>query len=570
MDRRDCDVLVIGTGASGAAAALTCSLNGLDVLVVEKEDVFGGTTVYSGGWLWAPGNFHQAEIGVTDSAEGVRGYIRDETKNRFDETKVESFLQNVPRMVEFFENNTSVKFFPGPVLPDYHSPKPGSLPGGRSICALPINGRELGKHLRKFRKPRRELLFAGLTIASGPDMKHFFSARRSVVSAAYVAKRLLLSFWDRAFYGRDLQFGNGAALSARFFKSLIDRNVPVLYGTRAERLVVDNGCVAGAVVKSKDGQTEIIARRAVVIATGGFSGSVDHRKKYFPHSPSASQHRTLALTTNTGDGLDMGSQAGGIVDDKLLNAAPWMPVSAVPYPDGTIGTFMHLLDRGKPGLITVNTLGKRFMNEGASYVDYVNGLIGQARPDGDASAWLIGDHRAVRTYGIGIVKPSPVPYKHWIRAGYLKKGDTIEDLAHEIAVPPEALRATIERFNRFAETGEDADFQRGSEDYNNYIGDLEHRPSPSLGKLEVGPFYAVQVLPGDISTFIGLKTDENARVVDTKGKPIPGLYAVGADNANVFGGAYPGGGSTLGPGVTFGFVAGEHIAGRSSQVSSTH
>ena len=555
-----CDVLVIGTGAGGAAAAVTAKLKGLDVILVEKTDVFGGTTVYSGGWLWAPGNPLATEAGITDSIEDARAYIKAESGNHYDAVRVDRFLDAVPRMVGFFQRSTCVNFFVGPFLPDYHTRQAGSRPGYRSICALPINGRALGASLKRFRAPRRELLVFGLTIASGPDMKHFFSAGRSVVSALYVARRLAVSLCDRATHGRDLQFGNGAALAARFFKSVLDNGIPVLFSTPAKRLLTEGGRVTGAVVDRQGEPVEIRARRGVVIATGGFPGDSERRRALFPHHPLPDQHRTLAVQTNTGDGLTLGESAGGVVDRAMLNPAPWMPVSAVPFQDGTTGTFMHLFDRGKPGVIAVSPQGVRFTNEGASYLDFVNDLIRLGEPGQDCFAWLIGDYRAVRRYGLGIAKPAPMPLGRLLRSGYLLKGRTLDDLAAKISVPPSTLRETVERFNRHAARGEDPDFQRGTEAYNNYIGDPDHTPSPALGPLQQAPFYAVKILPGDIGTFAGLKTDADARVLNDRNEPIAGLFAVGSDNANVFGGAYPGGGSTLGPAVTFGFIAGEALA----------
>lgn len=556
----DCDLLVIGTGAAGSAAALKATADGLKVVLLEKTEVFGGTTVYSGGWLWVPCNPLAMAAGIVDSVDDVKTYLKAESAHRYDEERVDKYLRTVPRMVDFFEKNTHVNFFVGPVLPDYHTSKPGSVAGGRSICALPINGRELGTHLKRFRAPRRELLVFGLTIASGPDMKHFFAAGRSIVSAAYVAKRIALSLWDRALYGRDLQFGNGAALAARFFKSVIDEKITVLFSTPAQKLLVTNGRVVGAQALSSGKLVTVRARHGVVLATGGFPGSAEYRQKYFPNHPVGDQHRTLAVDTNTADGIKLGEHVGGTVDDKLMNAAPWMPVSKVPMPDGTFGTFMHLFDRGKPGVIAVDKRGLRFTNEGASYLDFVNGLFSLADPGKDIDAWLVADHRAVRRYGLGMAKPAPLSLTPFLRSGYLKRGRTIEDLAREIGVQPGALAETIRRFNVDAEQGIDSQFQRGSEAYNRYIGDVEHQPSPALGALKTGPFYAVKVIPGDIGTFAGLVTDSCARVLDADRRPIPGLYAVGADNASVFGGAYPGGGSTLGPAVTFGFIAGETAA----------
>jgi succinate dehydrogenase/fumarate reductase flavoprotein subunit len=556
----ECDVLVIGTGAAGSAAAITAKRQGLDVLMVEKEAVFGGTTVFSGGWLWAPGNPLARAAGFEDSLDDVRTYVRLEAGNLYDEDRMEAFLENIPKMVDFFEQNTSVHFFVGLAIPDYHAGRPGSRDGGRSICAMPINGRELGPYLKRLKMPRRELLVLGLTIISGPDIKHFFRVGRSVRSTAYVLKRLALSLWDRAFYGRDLQLGNGAALAARMLKTIGENGIPILFSSPAKSLILEEGRVRGAVVERDGAPVEIRARRGVVIATGGFPGNFERRRELFPHKPSATQHYSLAPETNTGDGLALGESVGGRVAASLLSPAAWMPVSRVPYPDGTTGTFMHMFDRGKPGIIAVDSSGRRFVNESASYVDFVAGMIRSYKPGESAYGYLIGDHPSVRRYGLGFAKPAPMPIGGQIRSGYLIRADTIEELAARIGVDPTALKDTVARFNEHARRGEDPEFGKGSQPYNRYLGDPDHKPNPCIGPLETAPFYAVKILPGDIGTFAGLYADRFARVLGETGAPIEGLYAVGADNASVFGGAYPGGGSTLGPAVTFGYIAGMHLA----------
>ncbi len=557
----ECDVLVMGTGAAGSSAAITAKHNGLDVIIVEKEPVFGGTTVFSGGWLWVPCSPQAKAAGIEDNLDDVRTYVRQEAGNRYDEERMEAFLENIPKMVNFFENNTSVHFFVGPQLPDYHGDKVGSRPGGRSICANPINGRELGASLKRLRAPRRELLVFGLTIASGPDMKHFFAAGRSVRSAAYVFRRLLLSFWDRAYYGRDLQFGNGAALAARMLKSVDEKKIPVWYSSPAKKMIEKDGKIVGAIVERDGKPVEVRARRGVVIATGGFAGNMERRRDLFPHHPSPTQHYSLAPETNTGDGLTLGESVGGVVDSSLLNPAAWMPVSRVPYPDGTTGTFMHLFDRGKPGVIALKSDGTRFVNESASYEDFVPALFRSYQPGESAYCYLIADHTAVRRYGLGFAKPAPIPIGRHIRSGYILRADTLEELAGKMGMDPAAVTASVRRFNENARQGKDPDFGKGSVPYNRYLGDPDHKPNPCIGPIETAPFYAVKVVPGDIGTFAGLRTDRYARVLDQKGAPIEGLYAVGADNASVFGGAYPGGGSTLGPAVTFGYIAGQHLAG---------
>lgn len=558
---RECDAVIVGTGAGGSSAALTAKIHGLDVIMVEKEPVFGGTTAYSGGWLWIPCNPLEKQAGIDDSLDEVRFYLRQDLGNHYGEVKIDAFLENGPRMLDFLDQHTDVKFFVGTTLPDYHSDKPGSRSGGRSICAQPINGRELAGDINRLRKQRRELLVFGMALVSGPDLQHFYAAKKSFRSAIYVAKRFLASLWDRCWHGRDLHLGNGAALAARFLKSVRARSIEVLYSSPAKRLIIDNNRVVGVVVE-QDGRTlKILARKGVVLATGGFPNDFERRREIHQHKPGADQHFSLAPLSNTGDGLRLGEEAGGSVNAAVIHTAPWMPVSRVPYPDGTTGTFLSIFDRGKPGMIAVKANGKRFVNESAPYADFVPPMLAGGSPGETSFAFIVGDHRAVRKYGLGIAKPAPMPIGKYLRSGYILRADTIEGLAELAGIDTAAFRSTIERFNEHARRGEDPEFGKGSTPYNRYLGDPEHGPNPCVGPIEVPPFYAVKIYPGDIGTFAGLRTDEFARVLDRAGKPIDGLYAVGADNGNVFGGGYPGGGSTLGPAVTFGYIAGRHLAG---------
>ncbi|MCC8957355.1 FAD-dependent oxidoreductase [Bradyrhizobium sp. Pear77] len=556
----ECDVLVMGTGAAGSAAALTARDAGLDVIMLEKEPVFGGTTAYSGGWIWAPCSPHAKAAGIEDDLDDVRAYVRQEAGNRYDEDRMEAFLEKAPKMVEFFESKTSVRFFVGADFPDYHGEKVGAHTGGRSICAAPIDGRELGKALKRLRTPRRELLVFGTNIATFDDMRHFFQAGRSIRSAAYVTRRLVSSFWDQLWYGRDRQLGLGVALAARLLKSVTEKNIPVWYSSRARMMLQEKKKVVGAIVERDGKAVEVRTRRGIVIATGGFPGNVRRRRELFPHHPSPTQHFSLALETNTGDGLTLGESVGGALNTSLLNPAAWMPVSRGRYSDGKMGTFFHLYDRAKPGVIALKSDGKRFVNESGSYQDFVPALIGSYPPGEAAYCYLVIDHRALRRYGLGFVKPAPMPIYQHIRSGYLLRDHTIEGLARQMGMDASAVQSTVHAYNQNARQGSDPEFGKGSVPYNRFIGDPEHTPNPCLAPIEAPPFYAVRVVPGDIGTFAGLRTDRHARVLDQSGVAIDGLYAAGADSASLFGGAYPGAGATLGPALTFGYVAGCHLA----------
>ncbi|QFU16665.1 FAD-dependent oxidoreductase [Microvirga thermotolerans] len=560
-----CDVLVVGSGAGGFSTALTARLHGLDVIIAEKEPVFGGTTARSGGWMWIPCNPLAQKEGFKDSREAARTYLQHEAGNHFDAARVDAFLENGPKMVEFFQENTEMDFTLGPAFSDYHPDAPGGTSGGRSIVATPYDGRRLGKEIARLRPPLREITFLGMMIGSGKELLHFFNVTRSVKSAAYVGVLLAKYARDLVSHGRAMRLTNGNALIGRLAKSAIDQNIPIWTSSPVKDLIVENGAVKGALVETEQGIVEVRTRCGVVLAAGGFPQDVLRRKELFPHAPTGAEHWSPAPPGNTGDGIRLGERVGGRAAEGLPNAAAWVPVSLVPRRDGTHGPFPHFIDRGKPGVIAVTKRGKRFTNESNSYHDFVQAMVSACGDDPEKAAWLIVDHPTIRRYGLGFVKPFPVPLAPYLQNGYLLKGRTLRELAAKAGIDPAALGQTVETYNRDARRGEDPQFRRGSTAYNRYLGDPDHKPNPCVGPIERGPFYAVKVVPGDLGTFAGLKTDADARVVDANGQAIPGLYAVGNDMASIMGGNYPGGGITLGPAMTFGYIAGRHLAGVGTQ-----
>jgi succinate dehydrogenase/fumarate reductase flavoprotein subunit len=556
-----CDVLVIGAGAGGLSTAITAGKQGLDVIVVEKEAHFGGTTAFSGGVLWIPGNAHAKRAGVTDTRAAALEYLRHETGAMFDQSAVDAFLDNGPRMVDFFERETSVQFLPT-LYPDYHPDAPGGVDIGRSIVARPFDARALGADIARLRPPLKTITFIGMMFnSSSADLKHFFNATKSIASAWYVARRLTSHIRELVLYKRGVQVTSGNALAARLAKSALDLGIPIHTNAGAKELVMSNGRVSGAVVEMNGQPMRIAARRGVVLACGGFSHDLARIKAAYPHVRRGGEHVSPVPEGNTGDGARMAERVGARVELRYPQPAAWMPVSRVPMKDGSHGVFPHLLDRYKPGVIGVTRGGVRFTNESNSYHDVGAAMIDACRDERETAMWLICDHAAIRKYGLGFAKPAPLSLRPHLKNGYLVKGRTLAELAQRAGIDSEALDATVREYNRDASAGQDRAFGRGTTAFNRYLGDAAHAPNPCVAPIGAGPFYALKLVMGDLGTFDGIATNVHGQVL--KGtEPIAGLYAVGNDRASVMGGNYPGAGITLGPIMTFGYLAGLHLAGR--------
>lgn len=561
MDSEEFDVVVVGTGASGMAAAITAANDGLKVLVVEKQPQFGGTTARSGGWLWVPGTHLATEQGITEPDGAARTYLQHEAGTHFDAGRADAFLKYGPEAIRFFSERTCVQFDMPPVFPDYHAEAPGGLPGGRSMVTRPFDGRELGERVRLLAPPLPELTVFGMMLGSGKEIWHFMRVFRSLESFTYVAKRLSRHALDVMRFGRGMNLTNGNALAGRLAKAAMDLGIPVWLSSPVRQLLVEHDGVKGVIIEREGKRVTVRARRGVVLACGGFPHDIARRKQLFPHAPSGTEHHTPSPTANTGDGLRLAESVGAHVDPTIPHAAAWVPTSVTRRPDGSAGVMPHFIDRAKPGVIAVTREGRRFTNEGDSYHDFVQAMVAACRGTPEVSAWLLVDHRALRRYGLGCVPPFPMPLGRHLKSGYLKRGATLAELARAIEVDPATLQATVERFNEPARRGEDPEFGKGSKAYNRYQGDAQHEgPNPCVAPLETGPYYAIKLVVGDIGTFAGLATDAQTRVLDAQGQAIPGLYAVGNDAASVMGGNYPGAGITLGPAVTFGYVCGRQLS----------
>jgi succinate dehydrogenase/fumarate reductase flavoprotein subunit len=557
-----CDVLVAGSGAAGFAAALTASLEGLDVIMVEKEPLFGGTTAYSAGVIWIPANSYQKAGGVADSPEDALRYLTHHVGNRLDRDKAKAFVSTASRMLDTFEREGFVSYAPALTWADYHPDEPGGAQGGRSLCPDEFDGRKLGPWFDKLRPPITTMTAFGGMMVGRNDLPHVYAMTRSAKSAMHVAGMLARQARDRMSYARGTRLVNGNALIASMAASAFKRGVQLWLKSPMVELVRDGERVTGAIVSREGQRIRVSARRGVVLASGGFPQNDALKRRLYPHLAAGKAHLSLPPPGNTGDGLRLAESIGGRLHDDVHHPSAWTPVSLVPQPDGSVVPFPHFFDRGKPGYIAVDRRGKRFVNEAKSYHVFVPAMIEACRDDAHAEAWIVCDHRAIRRFGLGALGPAPLRVGPFIRSGYIKTGSTIEALAAACGIDAAGLTATVTRFNAGAQTGEDPEFQRGTDAYQRFNGSALSSPNPCVAALDTGPYYAVRVIPSELGSFAGIQTNAHAQVTTEAGAPIPGLYAVGNDAASVMGGTYPGAGITIGPAMTFGFIAGRHIAGK--------
>ena len=563
MSVRTADVVVVGSGAAGLTAAVTAAAHGLDVVVLEKDAVCGGATAWSGGWLWVPCNPRSRAEGVLEDLDAARTYLRHELGPRYDEARVDALLAHGPAMVAFLESRAALRFVSGTRIADIHGRSPGAGTGGRSVAPQPYDARAMKPALLALlRTPKVETSVFGMGVMAGPDLQAFLHATRSPRAFAHVARRLGRHALDLAIRRRSLWLVNGPALVARLLVAAEAVRVTIRVSSPAAELLVEDGAVRGVVVAGADGRETLVARRGVVLASGGFAHDVQLRGTLVPGVPGGGAAWALPPAGVTGDGVRLGMSAGARLATDVASPVAWCPVSEVRYRDGRVGLFPHIVDRGKPGIIGVLADGRRFVNEADGYHDYVTAMLAALPAGADPLSWLVCDHAFQRRYPFGLSKPFPVPVGPYLRSGYLTRAPTLRALAQACGIDADGLERTVDDYNRHARRGEDPAFGRGSTPFNRGSGDPSHAPNPCVAPIERAPFYAIRIRPGSFGTFAGLATDAHARVLDAAGNPVPGLYAAGGDQASVMGGHYPAGGINLGPAMTFAYVAALHLAGR--------
>lgn len=492
-----------------------------------------------------------AEIDLADDLEDARHYLENALGPDYNDALVRAYLEAAPEMVRFVEANTHVRFEPS-LLPDYEPSHTGAHVG-RTMFTKDFDGREMGALLRRLRPARAELTLQGMQF-NFADAAIAMKVTRSPKAALYMLRLLGRFITDKLRHGRTTRLVGGNALAARLLLSAAECGVALRAETAAVELIEEEGAVRGLMVEHQGKRSPVRARFGVVLASGGYGANDAMRRMHLVQPDEAWSYQPRECS---GDGISMAQRLGGRhITDNAANAI-WMPMSVEHNPTGEDRTFAHFaLDRHLPGAIAVNDKGIRFVNEAFHYQHFVNTMntLGLKR------AYLIMDHRFLRRYGAGLVRPAPFRFGKHLRSGYLMRGRSILELSRMLDLPPGALASTVARYNDGARRGADPEFRRGEDVYSTAMGDLDHTPNPNVAPIKDGPFYAITLHPGDLCTVSGLEADGEARVIGAEGAPIEGLYAAGLDMNSLVRGHYPAGGLAIGPAMTFGYIAAKNIA----------
>lgn len=554
------DFLVVGSGAGGMSAALVAHDLGAKALVIEKSEYYGGSSAMSGGTIWVPANSHMLNAGIHDSADDGFDYLKEVTEGKASNERIRAYVNKACEMLDYLEKETDVNFSPMLKYPDYYTDAPGAKLGGRTIEPLPFDGNLLDDEFFNMRPPHPQILIMNsITMTAGEA--------HDVTSGSFSGKmfllglivKYLLNVKTRKKYKRSTRLALGNGLIGRIRFSMLKRNIPIWLNITPNELIMDDSRVVGLSVQRNGKTINIHAKKGVLMAAGGFERNQQMRDQY--QQKPVSTTWTAAHQHNTGDAIRMGQAVGaelGMMSESWANTTTLVP--------GKEMSWLLVMEKNKPGSIMVNSAGKRFTNEGAPYSNVANDMY-KTHQAGTSCipAYLVfdADYRKKNPCGPvmpGMVKPDSRLDKR-IRNEFLKKGETLEELANKIQVPADSLKATVERFNHSAEVGKDEDFGRGETPFDQYYGDPKVKPNPNLGAITKPPFYAIEVNPGDVGTKGGILTDDLARALDTHGNVIPGLYATGNCSASMMGSVCPGAGATIGPAMTFGYIAAHDAVG---------
>ncbi len=544
------DWVVAGSGAGSFVSALVMRKAGKSVLILEKTSVVGGTTAKSGGMIWVPNNRFIRGEEPDESAKKAILYLDAICQNLPGSTpeKRAAYVTEGSKMIDFLVGEGVALERASEFWPDYYDDAPGGCSTSRSVVAKPFNTRELGAW-----EPRLRQGFMHMKVKLDDGMKFAYVGKNWAITWSFlktgvgmVLGKLFGQHWVAA----------GAALQGRMLQAALKAGVEIRTDTPVKELIAENGKVVGVVTD----KGRIGASLGVLVNVGGFAQNQEMRDRYMPGTQSIWSN---VPEGDTGDLHGEFERVGGVLGQmdqmvgyQMTRMPGWEKGYVRPPAQGMTG---------KPHAILVDQSGRRYMNEGGSYELYCQTMWERNKTIPAVPSWAVFDAQYAEKYPVGGVKIKKY-YQMWRDSGYLKESKTIEGLAAEIGCDPVVLRGTVDRWNGFVDAGHDVDFNRGHRRYDQWLGDPFHEPNPTLGRIDTGPFYAVDVVPGDVSTYGGAVTDSEARVTRVDGSVIEGLYACGVSTASVMGGVYPGAGASIGPSMAFGYVAAKHAAGLGNSV----
>jgi 3-oxosteroid 1-dehydrogenase len=543
------DLLVIGSGAAGMTTAIVAATEGLETMVLEKTEYYGGTTALSGGVAWIPNNPLMKAEGIPDTPEDALTYLRHNVGNRVADAKLKAFVDTAPKMVDYMLANSALSFNLTHGFPDYRPETPGGCKGGRSIDPKVFSARKL-KDSDRLRPPIHGV--PGGIVGSVTELRRLAFFKSNPAGLLKVWTVLPRNLWNKIANRKHL--ATGQALIARLRYTMQEKNIPLWLNSPLEELIVEDDAVVG-VRTTRDGKPAYIrARKGVMMAAGGFERNPAMRRQFFGDKATEAWvdgTYSSGSAGNTGDTIRAGESIGAALD--LMDDMWWMPSTKQ---EGK-PPFIIVFERGLPHIMVVNARGERFANEARPY----NELGRVIFEDNAPPAFLVFDHEYRQKFALANLLPGVTPEK-LVKEGYIKRADTLEDLAAQAGIDPAGLARTVARFNQMAEAGKDEDFNKGESAFDRYAGDPSHQPNPCLGPIAKAPFYAMELHPGDLGSKGGLLTDEHGRVLRDDGTAVPGLYAAGNNSACVMGNFYAGAGGTIGPAMTYGYLAAMHAAGK--------
>ena len=556
------DVLVIGSGNGGLTTALCNKLMGAgDVLVVEKAGKIGGTSAISGGGIWVPCSHYAKQAGAEDSIDEAREYLKHTLEGEdIPPEMIESYLQNAPKMLDFMHRNTQVRYESLEHYPDYYSTLPGAKHGHRSLEPEPVMASVLGDDFRRMTYSHHMMRLFGVIHFSQVEAQLLMLQLPGWIKM--VAKMVFDYVVDipwrlKTRISRRLCCGSAGV--ARLFLSLKEQNIPIWFNAGMTELITENGRVAGAVIERDGKPTRVFARKAVILASGGFEHNQAMREEYLP-APTSTEW-SAGTTSNTGDALRAGLKLGAAT--RMTENAWWCTTLCVP---GEPAPRLSVMEKSFPGSCVVNAAGQRFANESQNYMAFQKRQFEAHTPANPcAPAYHVFDSKFRRNYMAGplmtkSMKPDWTIPKSWFTSGFVAKADSINELAGQLGIDAGGLEQTIGKMNRYAESGIDEDFHRGEAEYDRYYADPAIQPNPCLATIDEAPYYAMRIEAGDFGTSGGLATNPDAQVLREDGSGIDGLYAIGNCSAAILS-TYPGPGATLGPSMTLGYQAAKHISG---------